>query len=266
MRNLTRICAAALVVVAWTSGFASAEKRFKLPGFSDNFRISERNQPGGFSIVKDPLDTSNSKEVFNFSIGPGPCVREDCEQQSARGSVQQVPQAVQPKEVWYGWDMYFPADFPYGAMQIKGHEIFAEFKDQDQCQLVALTTNPNQYDEYLSWSMEKPTGRKMTATGGDCEDLFEKRIAKFKDIVGTWHRFELFVRWSTKADGKFLMYMDGKQVVDYDGLTCFNCYKKNQMYFGNYLCCTPGTKDVKPSTVYYRHVNSAKSREALVWK
>ena len=267
MSNSLRIYAMAALLVALTSALASAaEKRFKLPGFAHSFRVSERNQPGGFSMVKDPLDASNSKKVYKFSIAPGPCVKQDCEQQSARGSVQQVSQAKQPKEAWYGWDMYFPTDFPYGINQIRGHQIFPEFKDQHQCQLVALTTNPHSNGQNLSWSMEKPTGIKATQFGGDCTPVFEKPVAKFRDIVGAWHRYELFVRWSKKDDGKFLMYLDGKLVVEYAGFTCFECDKMNQFYFGNYLCCTPDTKQLKAAIVYYRYVSSAKSREALLWK
>ncbi|PDT31134.1 hypothetical protein CO660_03595 [Rhizobium sp. L9] len=264
---LRKILVAVLLPVLSANLSFAAERTFKVPGFTHPFRVTtERNQPGGFAMVKDPLDQYNAAKVFKFSINPGPCVQDDCEQQSARATVQQGRKAKQPKEAWYGWDMYFVPDFPIGSKQVRGHQIFVEFKDQDQCQLVALTTNPHSNDQFLSWSMEKPSGKQMTQFGGDCINLFDMRVASIRELAGAWHRFELFVRWTREGDGRFLMFLDGKQVVDYHGVTCFSCDKLNYFLFGNYLCCTTGTKLVVPATVYYRYVSMAKSREALVWK
>ena len=174
---LRKILVAVLVTALSTSLSFGAGKTFALPGFTDSFRITtERNQPGGVAMVRDPLDQDNTAKVFKFSIKPGPCVLDDCEQQSVRATVEQRPGAKQPDEAWYGWDMYLAPGFPASAQEARKHQTLAEFKDQKQCMLVSLDTTPDNDDNFLTWSMEKPTGKKMTQSGGDCIDLFDLKI------------------------------------------------------------------------------------------
>ncbi|QIG47455.1 hypothetical protein G5V57_06750 [Nordella sp. HKS 07] len=257
----------AVALVFFVVDASAAQKKFKVTGFDKPFLVSNRNQPGGFTMDRDPVDAINKKKVYRFEIVPRKCVSDDCEQQSARASVQQVPEGtLQPKEAWYGWDMYLPTEFPFSTAQTRGHEIFTEFKDQHQCQLVALITNPNRNDDFLSWSMEKPTGQKMTQFGGDCEVVFERPVIRIREVLGGWHRYELFARWSKKNDGKFQLYLDGTEVVNYNGITCWSCDKMNYFLFGNYLCCTPNTQKIARSTVFYRFVSRARTRDGLVWE
>jgi hypothetical protein len=267
MKNRAILAASAVLAFLSMSLSVGAADKFKLPGFDGTFRLTtERNQPGGATMTPDPLDEENTSDVFKFSISPGECVKEECEQQSVRATAEQRGEPKQPATAWYGWDMYFVPDFPFGAAQVRGHQVFTEFKDQRQCQLVALINNPHSDDQFLSWSMEKPTGEDAEQYGGDCMVVFEKPIAPMIDLVGAWHRFELFVRWTKDGDGRFQMFLDGEQVLDYEGPTCFRCNKFNYFLFGNYLCCTSGTQNVVPATVYYRYISRAATREELVWQ
>jgi hypothetical protein len=261
------ILSLALVMMGLVSNVSfGASKTFQLPGFDNPFRATtERNQPGGFKTDKDPVDETNLTNVFKFSVVPRKCFKDDCLQQSARATVEQV-EGKQPAEAWYGWDIYFVPGFPTASNQVPSLEIFTEFKDTRKCLLVGLTTKPNGYDPFLSWSMQKPTGKEVTADGGDCIDISAIRVAAIKDLEGAWHRFELYAKWDKGNEGKFQMFIDGKQVMDYSGITCFSCDKLNYFLFGNYICCTPGTEQIVPSTVYYRFVSRAKRREDLVWK
>lgn len=237
-----------------------------IPGFGGSqFFLSSTNQRGGFTMAPDPLDAANPKEVYRFSIQPGPCTGFDCQQQSVRSTIQQGEDARQPKEVWYGWDIYFPADFPRDGQQATGKQIFNEWKDRN-CKLVGLTVIPNIGGKDLLWEMSGPTGKSKNKAGEECQGLARFPIGPMSKIVGRWHRFEFFARWSKGDDGRYVVYMDGKKLVDYTGATCTNCDQKNQHLFGNYLCCTENTETIKPSTVYYRFVSRAKKREDLQWQ
>lgn len=238
-----------------------------LHGFNGyQFFEVDRNQRGGFTMVPDPIDPNNTKKVYKFSIRPEKCVGKECHQQSVRSSIQQGPDAKQPKTAWYGWDMYFPPDFPNDGVQRLGLQQFNEWKDQNQCGLVSLAVDPNQGGRDLLWVMQKPTGKPETQFGGDCVPVMRISIAKISDLVGSWHRFEVFAHWTTEGDGQFKVYIDGKQKVDYTGVTCFNCDKMNYFSFGNYLCCTESSEKIQPSTVYYRFLSRSKSRQELKWR
>lgn len=115
----------------------------KLPRFNGyRFIATDTNQDGGIHMAPDPIDPSNSFDVYRFSISPGPCVFSDCDHQSARATVQPTTDAKQPKEVWYGWDIYFPPDFLINGKQSNGKWLFNEWKDQS-CNLASLTLDAN---------------------------------------------------------------------------------------------------------------------------
>jgi hypothetical protein len=244
-------------------------QEFSLPGFGgDQFHQgTDRNQPGGFHKVQDPLTKAGGKKVFEFSVVPRPCFKDDCDQQSARSTVQQH-NVTQPKEAWYGWDMYFPADFAYGPKQVSGFNIYNEWKDQDNCMLVGLTnfggaTEPMKGvpDLQLSWRMANP---KLP---GDCKLVLKEPVADFSDLLGKWNRFEVFIRWSKEKDGKVQIYLDGDMKVDYKGETCFaNCNSKMWYLFGHYICCTANTEKIIASKVYYKNISRSKERSGLILK
>ena len=249
--------------------FIASAQEFSLPGFGkDSFFESDRNQPDGFSMVKDPVPgTAGNKSVFEFSVVPRPCFNDDCQQQSARSTVQQY-NAKHPEESWYGWDMYFPEDFAYGSKQVDGFNIYNEWKDHDNCMLVGLTNfggvvEPgfNRPDLELSWRMANPN------LPGDCKLVLRKPIAEFKDLLGKWNRFEVFIKWSKGKDGKVNIFLDGVLKLDYSGETCFvNCNDKIYYLFGHYICCTANTESIVASKVYYKNISRSKKRSGLKWK
>lgn len=253
------------VLLFATSSAAVARNELTINGFGqDRFFLADNSQPKGFAMVKDPIDLTNKENVYRFKVRPARCIGSDCQQQSARSSLQQRHNVKQPKEAWYGWEIYFPKEFPIGDSLVSGIEIFNEWKDQDQCVLVSLAIFRG--ERRLSWHMEEPTGGKATQNGGDCRLVFDQTIGFMSDLTGSWHRFELSARWSGGADGRFMLYLDGKLNSEYSGRTCNENCAKNYHLFGNYLCCTPDTKSIAETTVYYRHISRAEAREGLNWE
>lgn len=265
LKRLLGFCASLVTIIGIGTLPADAWPR-QLPGF-DGYRFfeSDRNQSRSFTMVPDPIDPSNTSKVYKFSIRPERCKGAECEQQSVRSSVQQGPDAGQPDEAWYGWDIYFPPDFPQPGAQKTGLQQFNEWKDQHQCGLISLAVSPNHGGRELLWRVQKPTGLPAGQYGYDCTSVFQESLGNITDLMGKWHRFEVFIKWSGAEDGQFVIYLDGKKKVVYSGPTCFTCGHMNYYSFGNYLCCTDSSKTIQPSTVYYRYLSRAARREDLTW-
>lgn len=265
--HMKRFIAALAISLATLNSLSLPALAWKktLPGFN-GYRFSETgtNQEGGVQMVPDPIDPGNADDVYRFSIKPGPCVGSDCDHQSARATVQQRPDAKQPHEVWYGWDIYFPPDFPINGKQSSGKWLFNEWKDQS-CNLASLSLDANLGGSELIWEMSKLSGKAADGKGNDCMAVMRAPLGKMSKLLGSWHRFEVYARWTKSDDGRFIIYMDGEVKLDYSGVTCSNCDRMNFYLFGNYLCCTESTTSIQPSTVYYRYLSRAKRREDLQW-
>lgn len=265
MRMLVVVLAIIVTATTFAPSVAHAW-RSEFRNFDGCFEKVPNLQPKSIKLVHDPTDPANPNEVISFTVVPKKCIGPDCDQQSARSAVKQCEGTKQPKEIWYGWEMFLPVDFPHNGEQIRGFQQFVQWKDQPQCRLVGLAIDANLGGTTLDWGMEKPTGVKPGQYGGDCQQIMKYQIAKVSNLLGKWQKFELFARWSEGDDGRFVLYLNGEVKVDYRGITCFNCGSRNAAAFGNYICCTPDSKRLLPSTVYYRSISSAKRREDLIWE
>jgi hypothetical protein len=223
-------------------------------------------QPDSMKLVADPANPSSANTVLSFTVTPQKCIDSDCEQQSARSAVKQCQEGNQPKEIWYGWEMYLPANFPHNGQQIRGFQQLVEWKDQNECGTASTAIDAYLGGEFLTWIMQVPTGKKQEQFGGSCDQIKNFALARVDAIVGKWIKFELYAVWSKGSDGRFELYVDGVKRVNYSGPTCVNCDRRNQAAFGNYICCTPNSEKLLPSTVYYRSISSAKRREELIWE
>jgi hypothetical protein len=103
------------------------------------------------------------------------------------------------------------------------------------------------------------------ALGGyDCADGPSLKIAEFKDLLGKWNRFEIYVKWSGGDDGEVQLYLDGKYLINYRGPTLTAGFeKKNYFKFGSYLCCTSNVKLVKEHSVLYAAIKRSQTRDGL---
>ena len=222
-------------------------------------------QPNSMQLVADPANPDNPNTVLAFSVTPKKCIGNDCNHQSVRSALAQCREGNHPKELWYGWEMFLPKDFPHDGQQIRGFQQFAEWKDQDQCGIASTAVDAYTGSDFLEWVLHVPTGKKPGQFGGDCQQVKNFPLARVSSILGKWVKFELYAVWSKGSDGRFELYVDGAKRVNYSGPTCVNCDQRNGAIFGNYLCCTPDSKAVLPSTVYYRSISSAPKREELIW-
>lgn len=237
----------------------------------DPLKFEELNAPNSAKIIPDPTGGAPTADVYSFRIPSGYCnphryepssPASDCDQQSVRSQVWEDVFATkknangQPQQSWYTFAVYFPADFPYGPQQTKGLLSLFYFHNK-QCAHVALQTQAG-VDDAIYVAMSNAVGNH------ECSPGPQLKVANFKDLLGKWTRFELFIKWAKDKSGQVKIYTDGKLVTEFDGPTFTAGFEAvNYTKFGLYLCCTENVAKVKEASIYYAAVKRADKREGL---
>jgi len=253
------------LVALSAAGVANAQSLGKFG--SNGFLESDSNQPGSYSRISDPTATAPTSKVYRFSVSADFCssqkykdgASDDCKFQSVRSllveDVWKQNVLVQPDQLWYGWYMYLPADFPLKGKQVSGQYMFAEFHN-GQCPHLALVNQTNE-----SNSLYLVSNRALG--GYRCAQDMKIKVGNLQQMLGRWVRFEMYVDWS-KDDGAVELYVDGQAAVNYEGRTLTAGYEDlNHFNFGMYLCCTAGVRLVQDATVLFAGVKSASKRSGL---
>jgi Polysaccharide lyase len=237
----------------------------------DPLAVEELSAPGTVKIIADPTGDAPTSKVYSFRIPSGYCNPQrydpgspdnDCDQQSVRSQMWENVFATkknangQPKQSWYGFSVYFPADFPYGPRQTKGLLSLFYFHNR-QCAHVALQTQAG-VDDAIYVAMSNSAGNHQCTPGP------QLKVADFKDLLGKWTRFELFIKWAKDKSGQVKVYVDGKFVTEFDGPTfTLGLESVNYAKFGLYLCCAENVAKVQEASIYYAAVRRADQREGL---
>ncbi len=229
------------------------------------FKRSLNNKPYGYEKVADPFDSKNKDLVERFEVRAGDCGKEsnwnDCIEDRERSELSQKTRRQQPgDQFWYGWEIYFPLDYPsvyptktaLGQFhQVNGKPVFM-FQNQTHSLKGQNVVETDGY--HLDWH-----------ANGKTKGFWP--LIDEADLRGKWHRIEVHAKWSKKSDGFFNVWVDGVEKVAYSGPTM----EKDQVYFkyGVYRSFVSRyknefAKDKLPTqVVYYRNVERGSSREAI---
>ena len=160
---------------------------------------------------------------------------------------------------WYGWYVYFPSDFAYGTRQTKGHYEFAYWHNH-QCPHLTFTGG-SRNDGNLYLETNRALGNYQ------CETNQSIKVANFKELIGRWVRFEVFVHWANDSSGQAIVFIDGRPRVALKGPTLTKGLEAiNYFKFGIYLCCTNDYRQIRETGLYFAAVRAAKTREGLAPK
>lgn len=265
----TTILLSVSLMFVLTSGFhfgpVSAET---VPAFK--FYKEENSPKSSFGKTKDPLSGSGEK-VQMLRLDPAKCINGDCDANSARALMHEdvysgrpKGKSGQPTEAWYSWEIYLPPDFPYGPKQARGGLQFAEFKHTNHCASVNLVHTSGYDDDDLYWRITKYTGASPDQVSEECKLVRQTRVARMRDLVGRWTKFELFVRWSREGDGQMKLFINGEKKMAFEGATCLeDCVRFNPFYYGIYLSNAPSRDSIKDTYVLFKNVDRAASRGEL---
>ena len=108
----------------------------------------------------------------------------------------------------------------------------------------------------------KSGGDSFKCSIGMAGNHFENLISK-EDLIGRWHDIILNVKWTTKQDGYFKQWINGKLVYHYKGNTSKPKGSVNRFKFGIYRGNTYDTPKESTHIVYYDEINLAKKCEKL---
>ena len=108
----------------------------------------------------------------------------------------------------------------------------------------------------------KSGGDSFKCSIGMAGNHVENLISK-KDLIGRWHDIILNVKWTTKQDGYFKQWINGKLVYHYKGNTSKPKGSVNRFKFGIYRGNTYDTPKESTHIVYYDEINLAKKCEKL---
>ncbi|MDC1399718.1 polysaccharide lyase [Yoonia sp.] len=228
--------------------------------------VAQRSVPGNYAVVPDP--ETGTGAVQRFTLRQGDCGGEDCRHNSGRFEFMEDvwdhpsygPQA-QPREAWYSWEVRLDEGTLYGRNQPIGPMIVGQFKQGAlNCPLIILKHQSGYNDNSLEVMLSHDTGRQPPH---DCATTATETIGSVTDLIGRWARVEMFVRWSSDADGRVEVFFNGARRMNYTGPTCIgNCediYRKYGLYFANQRGGTPLTE----INAYYRNLGRSATREGL---
>lgn len=237
------------------------------------FVAVDLSPPDGVKHIDDPTGTAPEKQVDSFTLKSGYCGKasyrgskdtSDCTFRSSRSQVREDVFAtkkygnVQPKQAWYGWSVFFPEDFAFGKRQTEGNFHFFYWHNA-RCAHLAFTNQAGR-DDALYMNTSQINGKD----GFECTPGPRMRVADFKDLVGKWNKFEVFVKWAHDDTGEVKVYLNGKYIIHYRGANLTEGVENiNYFVYGIYLCCTKDVKEIKGTNVLYANVKRANTREEL---
>lgn len=254
---------------------------FSDPSSAESIRFDQdaSNLPNSYKRLRR-VDGIKAKRVHSFSIYGGDCLtsaygdgkgKGDCAYGSVRSMLREAKSDgtwifAQPSEAWYGWDMLVPASFPTQGSQTKGSYIFTQWKG-GACPHASINHSTRKGEgNTIYLRLQAP----RNAANHDCRDIARIPLMNMRDFKNQWRNFQVYAKWSHKADGQIIVYIDGQQVANYRGPTLnvapnapHKKAKMNHFDIGVYLCCTAGVKHVRPGTIYFANVKRATSQKKL---
>lgn len=170
------------------------------------FRRSLNNKPWGYTIVNDSGNNSKVPDIERFEVRQGDCAAEgawdDCANDRERSEVSFAPDNYAGQEYWYNLNLLVPANY---VNIYPAKTDFFQFYQPD----------PN----YPVWMFQNYDGGIYINRQINHKDKFSVKLLNAKELNGKWHSFVLNVKWSTGADGFFVVYVDGIKKYSYKGAT-----------------------------------------------
>jgi hypothetical protein len=232
-----------------------------LGGFG-KFQKEPINAPGSYAVVTDPTGSSPVKKVHSFRVFPGECSdkkysngNSDCSFKSVRSQAYETNKK-QPTDAWYSWYQYLPGDFPLGSAQKAGGTYSFAYWHNGECPNIDIGVAENSANLFMQTN--------VFGGPGNCTPDQRINLGSMAGLRGSWHRFEVHVKWSAGADGIVETYIDGNKVGKLAGRNITKgAPQKNYFKFGIYLHGTRGTEKIVPATAFFTGLARAGSRDAL---
>lgn len=218
------------------------------------YESQEFAKPWSHQIVTDTLEAVRKGwKAQRFEVRYGDCFSTDCTRTPVyerNEFAQAYNENLEGDEYWYGWSFYVPVNATSGnhwvyIAQFQQHynydSIWMFLKRAGQPFCALLDPRKNQY-----WTCD--------GTRGTYPLIDETNFA------GRWHDVVVHAKWTVNSDGFTRIYIDGRQVVDYQGYTRTSGNADVYFKYGIYRHqpASAGT-----SVVYYDEIRRGKTRNQV---
>jgi hypothetical protein len=190
-------------------------------GWSTEFPKSYSGQ-----IVTSPVRNGNYASRFEVRDG-------DYMYGGARSEFREVYTVPNGDDIWYGWSTYIPADWLDPDM---GSVITQMHGSPDPGESRSPPFAVRVEDGKLTITGRYSSVRNQPGNDGTPLTFYGPSYIE-KEI---WHDFVVHVKWSYENDGYLDVWMDGNQIVDYNGPIGYNDYTGPYFKMGIYHIDTIG--------------------------
>jgi len=219
--------------------------------FGDFSNSLNNSRPYAYKISSDLTKTAHSKNVEIFELRSGDCFKDsywnDCANDRERIELKQkLSSYIDHKTWWYGWSFYLPETYQDISPVKLSIAQFYDEGDSGPAWMFQLNENGLFIDNQLSKSGPA------------------KLLIKRSELIKKWHTIQIEMVSSKKSDGKFNIWVNGKEVFKYNGAT----FKSNEFYFkyGLYRTFISRWKKSSPlptQTIYFSNVKKEKTQKEL---
>ena len=217
-------------------------------------RSLNNNRPYAHTIIDDVTKSAPTKKIERFELRAGDCSKDptwdDCKTDRERTElVQRVLSEINNKTRWYGWSFYFPKNHK-DVWPVK--LTISQFLDEGY-DLPAWVFHVNNKGIVIENTLTRPGLTQL--------------LIKKEDMLEKWHNIQIETFFSKKEDGKFNIWVNGKEVFKYSGATL-----KSDVYFFKYglyrafLSRAKKRKRIPTQYIYFSNLRLEDTQEALAPK
>ena len=164
----------------------------------------------GYKQVEDPSESGSDRVVERFELRMGDCDRnkqeDDCNLHRERIELVEFDRPAEPlnREVWYRWNIYFPANYRIIYPAKTYHIRFIESRDK------------------IIWSFEIGSTGVLWLGDYVSDELDYYPLIDEDELLSQWHEFSVHIKWGSD-DGFIKVWVNNVKKVDYIGPTCRDC-------------------------------------------
>lgn len=255
MRALFYCVTLALTLAAAQLAATQAQaQRSQAEGFGA-FNLQSAGSRDGYGRVR--FSDGTRAERFILRAGDCPQVTGDCGANRERIEFsERNPAQPVGSEVWVGWSLFLPADFPVPRGGDGPNITLGQFHQRDDSGPELLF---NLRRTALEVELTDPT-RRDDDPMNPIPRFRITEIVPTQALVGRWTRFVVNARWSRGNDGFVRVYVNGREAWSYDGPTTNSTapiYFKYGIYRSFVSRCGGPCPDM---TAYYTSVIRGSSR------
>ncbi|MGQ9372225.1 polysaccharide lyase, partial [Azospirillum sp. ST 5-10] len=164
-------------------------------------------------------------------------------------------------EFWYSLDTYMPESW---SQTDKSDTIITQWHAQPDSgnPVVALQTKYVNGEQHYNLIIRSHPSQDGTS---GYKYITQYDLGKIDGDIGDWTNWTYHIKWSASGDGFLELYKDGKQVVDFEGGTCYvddaGPYMKIGLYKYDWKSSTDTGADSR--TIYVDNVRVGDSSASL---